>query len=96
VAGLPLLLDAPHCDTGPLPRPPTPALLHRPPLQDLLRHPFLGTLRSSSPGNYRGTAAAGGRKRGLTAKGWREVAAAIDEEGAYDEIDEKCRCLTIN
>jgi hypothetical protein len=52
---------------------------------------FSGTLRSSSPGSCcRGAAAAaGGRKRGLAAKGWREVAAAIDEEGAHDEIDEE-------
>ncbi|OEL31839.1 hypothetical protein BAE44_0007142 [Dichanthelium oligosanthes] len=44
---------------------------------------FSGTLRSSSPGGSR----AGGRKR-LGSKGWREVA-AIDEEGAYDELDEE-------
>ena len=41
---------------------------------------FSGTLRSSSPGSR-----AGGRKR---TKGWREIA-AIDEEGAYDELDEE-------
>ncbi|XP_062189294.1 uncharacterized protein LOC133892490 [Phragmites australis] len=42
---------------------------------------FSGNLRSSSPGSR------AGRKR-LGSKGWREVD-AIDEEGAYDELDEE-------
>ncbi|CAO2194314.1 unnamed protein product [Urochloa humidicola] len=50
---------------------------------------FSATLRSS-PGSCRATG--GGRKRRLGSKqqGWREVAAAIDEEGAYDdELDDE-------
>ncbi|TVU22988.1 hypothetical protein EJB05_32713 [Eragrostis curvula] len=47
---------------------------------------YSGFLRSSSS-----PASRAGRKRPLncSAKGWREVDAAIDEEAAYDELDEE-------
>ncbi|CAL4966162.1 unnamed protein product [Urochloa decumbens] len=52
---------------------------------------FSATLRSPASPASCGRAAAGGRRKRLGSKqGWREVAAAIDEEGAYDdELDEE-------
>ncbi|KAL6874684.1 hypothetical protein ACP4OV_013349 [Aristida adscensionis] len=47
---------------------------------------FSGTLRSSSPGSRAG---GGGRAKRLGSKGWREVGAIDEEDGAYDELDDE-------